>query len=102
MARQAPACRLPIGRFFRLELLGQSAAVDDPHRAVFVLYQRGATLDPVATVEVVGTAVASDLGLVDVAANDPIQSAASGLGLQGLLEPRDVLAGGRDAEFDVL
>src|SRR5688572_9076801 len=64
--------------------------VDDPHLACVRLHQRGEAFDPVAVVAVEDPADVADLGLVDVAADDPVEAAPARLARKRHLELADV------------
>lgn len=65
--------------------------LDELNVTVEIFHQCRATLDPVPAVQVAHAAKVADFGLVDVAANDPIDRMASGKCLHGLLEMGHVL-----------
>src|SRR5262245_30030173 len=70
---------------------------DDLEAAVRMLADRGATLDPVAAVQVAHAELVVDGGVVDVAADHAIDLAAARLGNQSLLELADEV----DRVFDL-
>ena len=75
--------------------------MDDAHRAVHLLDQRGATLDPVTAIQVERVANLRDLGAVDVAADDAIDTAGGGKPDHGFFELGDVLHRRLGAELQI-
>ena len=75
--------------------------MDDAHRAVHLLDQRGAALDPVAAVQVERVADLPDFRAVDMAADDTIDAAGGGEPDHGLFELGDVFHRRLGAELQI-
>src|SRR5690349_12671005 len=89
-------------RLKELEPFERCRAIDDFHASIFMLDQSGAAFDPVAAVVVGDRAAGASLSLVNVPADDSVESLPLGRVFEYLFKPADELAGGFHFEFDPL